>query len=766
MTDTSNPNPNNPINEIQQDRLYRNPMAEGLAKIILANHSLQDGYTVAVNGKWGTGKTSVMNLVKAFLQKPELCEEFKTEKPIIIDFNPWFYGHTQRLDELFLETLFNTIETHLLANPISKPRLDDRWEKHGQTVRWWGFRLLFSVLFCFAFYPKSSLATTQTFFTYCGHYAYVTLLLLLLPTFSGVRKAWFRFWKIGGNLSNDFKQFEALLKPIAEKVGLASLFDFWLATQPPAETLKSRIANHLASFESPIVVFLDDLDRLTNEEVLNVFRLIREVANFPNVVYVLGIDRDQVARAISQQLGRDRDKVPGTIQAELAFDDTNLGGDYMEKIIHHSLPLPSFDKWQYFNSQLRNFLTAEEWVTFDYSDSQLLSLIVDTLTTPRKINQLLTTFTYEYRVLQKDVCIYDYFLLSFLKLYYPSNYNKLRDDFHALKIKSQDWKPVSLEFQVMHFLLTKKVESNYRGEPYGFYRHIRFLVNPEPYFYFSDSPHRVIALAFINSPEQNRFYGVITPNVIHSMIDELKRRNDVPLALKVIKKLCICRESQLDLFETGFGNLRDAFYRFGQTVINELKPTTEEIHSLLVTLEKTYLVEASFCWIGFVEAFSKIATLQEKTFAIARKRIDFRPSELGVFVPTFESEWYGYFPYYFDAFQIPEELQSKWKKRITAQILAKIEIGGYDNNSPKIESNWFLLHTLLKSFLMLYPELSFKVINKILELKNPEIIKMLKEIQAFENEDLEMQLNLHESKYVQNGQLRQLLEEIEQPKNY
>ncbi len=45
----------------------------------------KESLVVGLFGKWGSGKTSIINLAKEFiLNKPE-------QKPLIINFNPWYF---------------------------------------------------------------------------------------------------------------------------------------------------------------------------------------------------------------------------------------------------------------------------------------------------------------------------------------------------------------------------------------------------------------------------------------------------------------------------------------------------------------------------------------------------------------------------------------------------------------------------------------------------------------------------------------------------
>ncbi len=77
----------------------------------------------------------------------------------------------------------------------------------------------------------------------------------------------------------------------------------------------------LLKLNRPIVVVLDDIDRLSTSELRDIFRLIRLTANFPNVIYIVAFDRKRVEIALTEE------GVPGR--------------DYLEKILQLSLDLPA-----------------------------------------------------------------------------------------------------------------------------------------------------------------------------------------------------------------------------------------------------------------------------------------------------------------------------------------------------------------------------------------------------------------------------------------
>ena len=84
--------------------------------------------------------------------------------------------------------------------------------------------------------------------------------------------------------------------------------------------LRDNVVRALEERDKPIVVVLDDVDRLSSPEVRDVFKLVRLTASFPNLVYIVACDRLRVERALGEQ------EMPGR--------------DYLEKIIQWSFDLP------------------------------------------------------------------------------------------------------------------------------------------------------------------------------------------------------------------------------------------------------------------------------------------------------------------------------------------------------------------------------------------------------------------------------------------
>lgn len=83
---------------------------------------------------------------------------------------------------------------------------------------------------------------------------------------------------------------------------------------------REKLDTALRGLSHPIVVVIDDIDRLTSPEIRDIFKLVRLTANFPNIIYLVAFDRQRVEEALGEQ------GVPGRA--------------YLEKILQIGVDLP------------------------------------------------------------------------------------------------------------------------------------------------------------------------------------------------------------------------------------------------------------------------------------------------------------------------------------------------------------------------------------------------------------------------------------------
>jgi predicted KAP-like P-loop ATPase len=96
---------------------------------------------------------------------------------------------------------------------------------------------------------------------------------------------------------------------------------------PALENRRDELVEALLDLDGRIVAFLDDLDRLTDDELREVVRLVKLVGDLPNVTYILSFDRERVEQALGAP-----ESDPDRARAR--------GRAYLEKIVQsrHDVP--------------------------------------------------------------------------------------------------------------------------------------------------------------------------------------------------------------------------------------------------------------------------------------------------------------------------------------------------------------------------------------------------------------------------------------------
>lgn len=92
--------PDSPITKKDKDLLNRFPLAEKISELI-KNHQNDESFVIGIEGRWGSGKTSFVNLIR---------QELK-DNVFMINFNPWNFTGQNELIEDFFASLISVLHT-------------------------------------------------------------------------------------------------------------------------------------------------------------------------------------------------------------------------------------------------------------------------------------------------------------------------------------------------------------------------------------------------------------------------------------------------------------------------------------------------------------------------------------------------------------------------------------------------------------------------------------------------------------------------------
>ncbi|WP_422653172.1 hypothetical protein IZU89_15130 [Cellulophaga lytica] len=75
-----------------------------------------------------------------------------------------------------------------------------------------------------------------------------------------------------------------------------------LLSESSSYDIYNRINLTLKDLNKRFVVFVDDLDRLSNKEVLQVLKLVRNTANFKNFIFIVALDKDYILNELMKKM--------------------------------------------------------------------------------------------------------------------------------------------------------------------------------------------------------------------------------------------------------------------------------------------------------------------------------------------------------------------------------------------------------------------------------------------------------------------------------
>lgn len=245
--------PERAIHGEAQDRFGRAGFARRLANALVTRDGRRArGVVVGLVGPWGSGKSSLLNLLEEELARRE-------PKPVVVRFEPWLISGRDDLVLALLTEMYGALEREPSTRKKAARFLD----------------------------------TAAPYLSALGRVANSYL--------PGTKDALDQ--GVG-----------ALRKRLEGPSGLTGL--------------KKALEAALDEVPAPVVVLIDELDRLRDEEVRTIAQLVRAVADFRHISYVLAYDQQRVEEALGGDTAGNPDQ------------QRERGRAYLEKLVHIPIPLP------------------------------------------------------------------------------------------------------------------------------------------------------------------------------------------------------------------------------------------------------------------------------------------------------------------------------------------------------------------------------------------------------------------------------------------
>ena len=283
-------------NETDRDFLNFEGVADTVAELI----AQADGrpISIGISGAWGVGKTSLIKLTHAALERMQPTEG-EQKKYIYVEFNAWLY---QGYDDA-RAALLDVIASKLFAEAEARATAMDKVKDFLQRVRWLRLAKLVAL-------PAASIALGLPPLGLIGGG-----ISFLQDAFAG---------KVDGDKLTDAQETgEQLAEATTGLLGPKA------ESSPPKEiqALRDSFEDALKELDITLVVLIDDLDRCLPETAISTLEAIRLLLFLENTAFVIAADDDMIKYAVRKHFH------------DLA--DDALVTNYFDKLIQIPIRVPT-----------------------------------------------------------------------------------------------------------------------------------------------------------------------------------------------------------------------------------------------------------------------------------------------------------------------------------------------------------------------------------------------------------------------------------------
>lgn len=334
-----------PITHRSQDKLGRAQFGQYLARCLL-DHTDLNSMVVGLYGGWGSGKTSVINLIVEELHfaASNMLEE---DRPIILNFSPWSYSGQHQLIYSFFRRLSAVLRE--ADNLKNKERI---------------IHLLELYVSFFSEKPIPKPFTPRQAW-------YLRILGREQKNISG--------WESGRDLTQ----------------------------------VKAELNDLLRQEKCRIIIIIDNINRLYDNEIKQIFQIVKSMGDYVNTSYLLAMDKQHVINAINKLDGGGEEFLEKIVQ--MPFDIPPIVQQEIEPILIDRLkdvvmevPLDTWDN--------------EYWIDIYYSSLRYF------FHNCRDITRYVNTVNFGYMRLRDVVNPVDYFALTAIEVFLPNIYAGIRDN--------------------------------------------------------------------------------------------------------------------------------------------------------------------------------------------------------------------------------------------------------------------------------------------------------------------------------------------------
>jgi hypothetical protein len=375
------------VDGLDNDLFNYADMSKVLERILDSN---EPPYNIAVIGKWGLGKSSLINLVKNKLTNDKTYN--------IQEINAWKY-EKDSLRRVFLKQIWQGVSgerlksfqeiqrsfSELINNAIS-PKKIGKQEKISTKEIIKKYAIPTMVIFMitvlgFIFYKLVQANTygvdwlnfafwKRAFLSYCNNIATTLLLPVLIMLLTALHSDYRK---------KETNKFE---------------FNFPLETADDYELfLENAIAEKLKSQpDLKIVTIIDDLDRLSIDKIVEALDSIKAFVTLPNCIFIVPFDDEIIKAALEKRKETGYGAGCDIIESELILDKLFQFKVYLPPLLRYDINKYAMD---IIKKEMPDFL--KDYIFEDTMQRLINKIIIHSdVTTPRQVKKLVNAFVNNY----------------------------------------------------------------------------------------------------------------------------------------------------------------------------------------------------------------------------------------------------------------------------------------------------------------------------------------------------------------------------------
>ncbi|ABR55531.1 KAP P-loop domain protein [Methanococcus vannielii SB] len=360
-------------NPEKKDLLEREGFHKSLAEIMNWQDNEKNGFVVGLYGSWGSGKSfsidkSLEILENDFKEKINECKNSKQNRikrfiklkriekcnMLTIKFNPWYFTETDDLILNFFKCLSESLKTR---------------QSILENIKDW-IGKIFGVMWGLVSSIDKYLEKMSPEF--------ITLNPILTITVT-----------IGKIIT---KCLSVILKGYRQPTDIV--------------TVKKKLDKKFENLPFRILVIMDDMDRLNDREIGQILHLVKCLADFKNITYVLSFDEKIVSNALENH-------------------QNGYGMHYLEKIIQFPIKMPephTLDLENILEEEIKNIIGENPRDIPQYFEFYPLCFS-NMIKNIRDVNRYISIFNFNWNLLKNQVNKIDLIVLTALQVFTPEIYD-------------------------------------------------------------------------------------------------------------------------------------------------------------------------------------------------------------------------------------------------------------------------------------------------------------------------------------------------------